>query len=150
MSPSFPLLPDPMVKKLPSRSLQAPSSPPFLGIVLGLLRLGNLSPCPPFHRHRVLHGQHEFGEPSEDVTCNVTINFVQSLYTAVLLGRVCTFLGGRTSHIDTDFLHLSRRSMIHEYLPNPIGPPSRAWIQLDHSCALVTLLGPFLCTYMYA
>jgi hypothetical protein len=44
--PSFPLLPDPMVKTLPSRSLQAPTSPVLRGANASL-RLGNLPPRPP-------------------------------------------------------------------------------------------------------
>ena len=47
MSPSFPLLPDPMVNTFPSRSLQAPTSPLLRGSDPGSFRLGNLPPRPP-------------------------------------------------------------------------------------------------------
>jgi hypothetical protein len=89
MSPSFPLLPDLMVKTFPLRSLQTPTSPPLQGVNLVHFFWGTYPHAHLFHRHHVLHGRHDSDEPqSNDILQNIQILKIMRLTQKIQILKI--------------------------------------------------------------
>ena len=104
---------------------------------------GTMGRWDPFHCHRVLHGRLEAGKPSEDVTCNVTINSWKDVTRNVTIHFVIAFFVLCESILTRARSHASHKNRtIHtkivlqfvlerEYLPVTSRPVILTWVSFQ-------------------